>query len=56
MAKQTGLFNEEMKIARGKEGSNTALHFSGRLFWLSREQNILLNYKIPGNAELWGCN
>ena len=31
MAKQTGLFNEEMKIARGKEGSNTALHSQATL-------------------------
>ena len=31
MAKQTGLFNEEVKTARGKDGSNTALHSQGNL-------------------------
>ena len=31
MAKQTGLFNEEVKTARGKDGSNTALHSQGTL-------------------------
>ncbi|MGE4542954.1 MAG: hypothetical protein AB7D06_02480 [Pedobacter sp.] len=40
MAKQTGLFNEEVKTARGKEGANTAIHSQGALLATSGAKYI----------------
>ena len=40
MAKQTGLFNEEVKTARGDRGSNTAIHSQGTLLATSGAKYI----------------